>query len=66
MKKHKHICKSKQQNRCFDAAQDLSPDESEADDESDLLSNEEPTAMTIHDENARNIFDLINKNFGVI
>ena len=45
MKKHKRTCKSKQQNRCFAAAQDLFSDESDTGDEDGWLPNEELTVM---------------------
>ena len=54
MKKHKSICKSKQKNCCFAAAQDLSSDKSD-----EPTAYEGPTAIATldDDDDARNIFD---------
>ena len=65
MKKHKRTCKSKQQNRCFAAAQDLFSDESDTGDEDGWLPYEELTATATPDDDTRNMFEQINECFRV-
>ena len=65
MKKHKRICKSKQQNHCFLAAQDLFSDESHADVEDYWLLNEEPRVMRTPDDDEIKMFDHTNECFEV-